>query len=104
MIAGKNPLEALAVLFQSTLATPEGFSEVVVRSVPLTLTGLGIAVAFRGGVYNIGGDGQFILGTVATALVALYVPLGVLTVPAALLAGFVAGGLFAGIAGELRAR
>jgi ABC-type uncharacterized transport system permease subunit len=104
MIAGKNPLEALIVLFQSTLATPEGFSEVVVRSVPLTLTGLGIAVAFRAGVYNIGGDGQFIVGTIATAAVALCPPLGAFALPLALLAGFVVGGLFAGIPGELRAR
>jgi ABC-type uncharacterized transport system permease subunit len=104
LIAGKNPLEALLVLVQSTLMTPEGFAEVVVRSVPLTLTGLGIAVAFRAGVYNIGGDGQFILGTIATALVALYVPLGAFTLPLALLAGFAAGGLFAAIPGELRAR
>lgn len=104
MIAGKNPLDALIVLFQSTLATPEGFSEVVVRSVPLTLTGLGIAVAFRAGVYNIGGDGQFIVGTIATAGVALYPPLGAAALPLALAAGFAAGGLFAGIPGELRAR
>lgn len=104
LVADKNPLDAIVVLFQATLATPDGFYEVIVRSVPLMLTGLGIAIAFRGGVYNIGGDGQFILGTIGAAVVALYMPIGKFTLPVALLAGFAAGGLFAGIPGELRAR
>ncbi|HEY4217768.1 MAG TPA: ABC transporter permease [Gemmatimonadaceae bacterium] len=81
-------------------------SGTLVRSTPLILTGLAVAVAFRAGVFNIGAEGQFLVGTAAATAVAL--ALGnapsMIVLPALLLAGAIAGAAWAWIAGALRAR
>lgn len=81
-------------------------SGTLVRAVPLMLTGLGVAVAFRAGVFNIGAEGQLLAGAVAAAFVGLHwsAGLGHLTVPMALCAGTIAGAAWAGIAAVMRAR
>jgi ABC-type uncharacterized transport system permease subunit len=72
---------------------------------PLIAGGLGVAVGFRTGLFNIGGRGQMLLGGAAAGWVALNVGLPFpLLMVAAVLAGMVAGGLWAGIAGLLKAR
>jgi simple sugar transport system permease protein len=73
--------------------------------IPLAILGVGIAIAFRGGVFNIGGEGQFVLGAIAGTLVALRGDsLGALAVPLVLAASALGGALWAGIAALLRAR
>ena len=81
-------------------------SGTLVRAVPLMLTGLGVAVAFRAGVFNIGAEGQLLAGAVAAVFVGLHwsTGLGRLTVPMALCAGTVAGAAWAGIAAVMRVR
>jgi len=79
-------------------------SGTLVRAIPLAIIGTGLAIAFRAGVFNIGGEGQLMLGAVAATLVALRGDAGALTAPLALLAATAAGALWAGIAGVLRAR
>lgn len=104
--AGKDPLQAYGVLIGYSLGTANGFHEVVVRAIPLTLAGLGIVVAFRANIFNIGADGQITVGAVFA--VALIGPVGMLPtwlmVPAFLALGAVAGAAYGGIAGWLRAR
>lgn len=81
-------------------------SATLVRSVPLVLSGLAVALAFRAGVWNIGAEGQLLFGAIAASAVALgmeNVP-AVLAIPAVLLVGGVAGGAWAGIAALLRVR
>ncbi len=88
------------------------FSATLVRAVPLTLTGLAVAVAFRAGVLNIGAEGQFLAGAaaaVATGTLAASLQWGPvaqhwLVLPAALAAGAVLGAGWAGIAAWLRRR
>lgn len=72
---------------------------------PITIAGLGLAVAFRSGLFNIGGTGQIIAGAVGSTVVALYVPVwpGPLHFFAAVLAGILAGALFGGFVGFLKA-
>lgn len=80
-------------------------SGTLVRATPLMLTGAAVAVAFRAGVFNIGVEGQFLIGASVAASVALAVPGGgVFTLLAAMVAGAVGGALWAGIAALLRAR
>ena len=80
-------------------------SATLVRSVPLMLTGCAVAVAFRAGVFNVGAEGQLIVGAAAAACVALWLPrAGAIGIIAALAAGGVAGGAWAGVAAVLRAR
>ena len=57
LLAGQNPWRVLTTLLLYALG-PQGWSEVLVHAVPLTLIGLGVAFALRAGLFNIGGDGQ----------------------------------------------
>lgn len=78
----------------------------VVRAVPLMLTGLAVALAFRAGVFNLGAEGQFLVGAAAgtaTSLGLSALP-GIITLFLALIAGALAGAAWAGIAAELRRR
>lgn len=80
-------------------------SATLVRAVPLMLTGCAVAMAFRAGVFNVGAEGQLIVGAAAAASVALWLPRhGAPGAVAALVAGTVAGGAWAGIAAVLRSR
>jgi len=105
LLAGRNPLETAWTLLHYTLATFNGFTEVLVYAGPLTLIGLGAAVAFRSGIWNIGGESQLVCGAVLA--VALAVPLARLG-PAGLWAflavGCIGGGLAGALVGWLRAR
>lgn len=81
-------------------------SGTLVRATPLVLTGLAVALAFQAGVFNIGAEGQFLLGAVAATAVALTgtgIPRGVL-IPVLLAAGAAAGAVWAWIAAALRSR
>lgn len=95
--AGANPVAAYADLFRGAFADLFGFATTLVKMTPLVFAGLGVAVALRAGLYNIGAEGQIYLGGLGAALVGLYVhglpPL--LHVPLAMLAAFIAGGLWA---------
>ena len=80
--------------------------DTLVHATPLIITGLAVAIAFRAGIWNIGADGQFIAGATAAALVGVSAPsgIGLLALPLALIAGAVAGGIWAAVAAWLRSR
>ncbi len=81
------------------------FSGTLVRAIPLAILGVGLSISFRAGIFNIGGEGQLLLGAVAAAVVGMYgTALGVGGVIVALAAGCVAGALWAGVAAILKAR
>ncbi len=106
LMAGKNPVAAYTSLLAYTLGTFNGFFEVVTQSIPLALVGLGVAVAFRAGVFNIGGDGQLLFGAIVSfALAPVFgdwpMPFGLI---AYLAAGFVGGGILGAFVGWLKAR
>ena len=82
------------------------FGDALVRSTPLILTGLAVALVFRAGIFNIGAEGQFLVGAAAsTALGVRWGPsFGTAIIPLALLASMAAGAVWAGIAAELKRR
>ena len=92
---GVNPFQAYGVIAQKTLFDFRGFTEVVRKSIPLMLAGVGLVLAFRAQFWNIGAEGQILAGATAASGFALFVPLPpALMIPAMFLAGFVAGGLW----------
>lgn len=101
-----NPLEAYAAMLGGALGTPSGLMQSAVKATPLLLVGLGIVIAFRANVINIGGEGQIIAG----ALLATWFTVtfrtwqGVVLLPGALLLGFAAGALWGFVPGLLKAR
>src|SRR6185312_7131809 len=98
---------ALGALWRGSFGNWYAFtSSTLVRATPLVLTGLAVAVAFRAGVWNIGADGQLLIGAAAAAAVGLAFGngLGWAVLPLALLVGAIGGGCWAGIAAFLRTR
>lgn len=105
LISGHNPLQAYAVMWDGIFGSQRNFSEVLVKATPLIFTGIAVAVAYSGGVWNIGGEGQFYLGAIGAAYVGIYwghLPSAVL-IPLVLLMGFIGGALWAIIPGLLKA-
>lgn len=101
-----NPLEAYGVMIKGAFGDVSGITQTLVRASPLLLVGLGIVIAFRGGVLNIGGEGQLVMGAIATTAISLWLrdwPGWILMI-LAMAAGAVAGGIWGGIPGILRAK
>lgn len=99
--------DALRAFFSGAFGSWYAFgSGTLVRATPLILTGLSVAVAFRAGVFNIGAEGQFLVGAAAATTVALLVPNAPsgLLIPCVLIAGAIAGGGWATIAAVLKRR
>ncbi|MDW8325391.1 MAG: ABC transporter permease [Anaerolineales bacterium] len=104
---GYNAVAAYGGMLQGALGSPEGIAHSILNAVPLTFAGLSVAFAFKGGLFNIGGEGQLFFGAVTSAWIGialggLGLP-GIVHVTLALLAGFTAGSLWAAISGVLKA-
>jgi len=92
-------------LLSGSVGSLNALSESLTAAVPLTLAGLGIALGFRAGMFNIGAEGQLLIGGMAAVIAGFSfqgLP-GIVHVPLVLLAGAFAGGFYAAIAGWLRA-
>lgn len=63
---GANPFTAYLSLLEGAFGSVSGFTQTLVTATPLLLVGLGVTIAFRGGVINIGGEGQLIVGALAS--------------------------------------
>jgi len=102
---GANPLEAYAALVEGAVGSPNAIADTLVKATPLLLIGLGTCIAFRGGVVNIGGEGQLVVGAIAATLLGLTYPEapGYVIIPLAMLMGFLAGGVWGAIPGALKA-
>ena len=106
MLLGKDPVRGLAVFFWEPLRTGYALGELVVKATPLLLIALGLAVAFRSNVWNIGAEGQYVIGAVAASGVALLAEPGSskwIVVPI-LLAGTFGGMVWGGLTAWLRDR
>jgi len=105
LIINVNPIEAYGVLLFGNLTSLYGISEILIKAVPLIMTGLAFAFAYRTGLFNIGAEGQMYVGAIAAVIVGL--KFGHLSpfiaIPLALLAALVAGAIWGGIPGMLKA-
>ena len=97
--------DAYVALFEGSLKGRRAISETLLEATPLVLTGLSVTFAFRAGLFNIGGDGQFLAGALASVYTAFALDLPTAVhLPLALLAGVAGGAVWGGIAGVLKAR
>jgi len=64
-LLGTDPFEAYSALIRGALGNVSGITQTLTKATPLLLVGLGICIAFRGGVINIGGEGQIVVGALA---------------------------------------
>ncbi len=105
IIFGADPLKTFGSMAIGAFGSVHGFSETLVKAIPLVLTGLGVAIAFRLKFWNIGAEGQLTLGGVAAAGVALFLEKafpGRSLLLAAILGSILAGALWAGIPALLK--
>jgi simple sugar transport system permease protein len=93
---GHSPRELLAILVSGSIGSRFAMEGTVLKAVPLLLTGLAVAVAFRAGVWNIGAEGQFLVGALAAFLAARW------GVAASLIAAMIAGAAWASLATLMR--
>jgi general nucleoside transport system permease protein len=105
-ITGKGPLEIYVKLFSDTLGNSYGIGQVLFKATPLIFTGLSVAFAFRGGLFNIGAEGQLYIGSLLIGISGVIFgnlhPL--LLIPLCLVAGFIGGAIWGFIPGFLKWR
>ncbi len=103
---GKDPVAGLRVFFWDPIKNPYALGELTVKATPLLLIALGLAVCFRSNVWNIGAEGQYVLGAIAASGVALMADKGSSSwiVLPVILAGILGGMFWAGITAWLRDR
>jgi ABC-type uncharacterized transport system permease subunit len=103
---GKDPVRGLQVFFWEPVKSTYALSELMVKATPLLIIALGLAVCFRSNVWNIGAEGQYLIGAIFASGVALTATgeTGAWIVPAIIVAGVLGGMLWAGITALLRDR
>jgi len=105
LISGYDPIEGYQALFQGIFKTPRNVGWAIVTSTPIILTGLGVCFAFQTGLFNMGAEGQFIIGTIVGFLVGYKLPLPPIIHPiVAILLAMLAGALYGALAGFIKAR
>jgi general nucleoside transport system permease protein len=105
-LLGKDPVKGLQVFFYEPIKNAYAWSELSVKATPLILIALGLAVCFRSNVWNIGAEGQFVVGALAAGWMAMQAgpETGRWIVVAVLLAGMLGGMVWSGIVALLRDR
>ncbi|BAD40219.1 ABC transporter permease [Symbiobacterium thermophilum] len=107
VLAGKDPVLAAKAFVRAVAGEPRMFGNVLVSTIPLIFTGLAVAFAYRAGLFNIGVEGQYLMAQIATVVVGVWwtPPKGLewLHPILALGAGAVAGAIWGGIVGLLKA-
>ncbi|CAN1526934.1 COG4603 ABC-type uncharacterized transport system, permease component [Burkholderiaceae bacterium] len=104
---GKDPVQGLAVFFWEPIRSAYALGELVVKATPLLIIALGLALCFRSNVWNIGAEGQYVMGAVFATGIALMADKASspwVMVPSVLLAGVLGGMVWAGITAFLRDR
>jgi general nucleoside transport system permease protein len=102
---GESVLNTYKVMWNGAFGSFYFVTATFARATPIIFIGVGLALAFRAGVFNMGAEGQMVLGAIAAALAALYIPgPGILKIISALVAGILAGGLWALLAAWMEAK
>ena len=103
-LSGAPPLDAIVVLVSEPFGSAYGLSETALKTVPLALCALAVALALKIGLWNIGAEGQLYMGALGGMAAALWWPdlPGALGLPLAILAGALAGALWASVPGLLK--
>lgn len=103
---GRSPIAAYGALLDGAFGNRNSLAETLVRTVPLALAGIGISIAFRAGVFNVGAEGQLFVGGMVAAWIGVAFPdlPGAILLPSMIVAAFAAGALWSAVAGWLKLR
>src|SRR5271166_3440127 len=100
LVSHLDPIAAYGALASGAFGSPQGIAETLAQTSTLLFAGLGVGLALRAGLFNVGAEGQLVLGGLAAAVAgaAAHLPWPV-EIPLCLIAGATAGGLWAALAG-----
>ena len=105
LASGTNPIKAYLALGEGAFGTQKAVIETLIKATPFILGGLGIALAFRGGLFNIGVEGQLFVGSAFAVTIGYSIELpAFIHLPLALLGGMFGGAIWAAIPGYFKAR
>jgi len=106
LLASASPVDAYRALWNGSVGTTASVAQTATTAIPIVVVGLGMGLAFRVGLFNLGGEGQMVLGALATSVVghALEPLPGVIAFVAAVVSGMAAGALWAVLPGWWEAR
>jgi ABC-type uncharacterized transport system permease subunit len=104
-IAGYDPFSAYSSLYKGIFSKPRYIMNIIIKAIPIMLTGLSVAFAFKTGLFNIGAEGQYIIGAIAAAIVGYMVDLpSIIHIPLVIIVAMLASGAWGGLAGYLKAK
>lgn len=105
VISGNSPITAYGAMIEGIIGKPKYIAWTIIKATPYILTGLSIAFAFKTGLFNIGAEGQFIIGSLVATLVGYGVNLpAIIHIPLTIILAGIAGGLWGAIAGFLKSK
>ncbi len=107
LLFGQSPARVFAALVAGTWGNPYGLGQVLFKATPLVFTGLAVAIPFRAGLFNIGAEGQAVLGALAAGILGAHLPVGTpwpIAVPTVALTAFLAGASWGAVPGWLKAK
>jgi len=111
LLAGRDPLLAYLALWEGALGSPRALGETLIWATPFLFTGLGVALAFRAGLFNVGAEGQLAVGATLAAWLGYALPAlaggaipALVHLPLVLLGGALGGAVWGAIPGWLKAR
>lgn len=105
IFSGYDPITAFNTLLKGIFSRPKYILKVIEKSTPIILTGISVAFAFKTGLFNIGAEGQYIIGSVVAMMVGVSLKLpAVYQVPIIFLAGIISGAIYGGLIGILKAK
>ncbi|WP_343345044.1 ABC transporter permease [Terrisporobacter petrolearius] len=104
-ISGNSPIEAYGAMIEGIIGKPKYIAWTIIKATPYILTGLSIAFAFKTGLFNIGAEGQFIIGALVATVVGYSINLpAIIHIPLTIILAGLAGGLWGSIAGFLKSK
>lgn len=105
LISGNDPIVAYGAMIEGIIGKPKYIAWTIIKATPYILTGLSIAFAFKTGLFNIGAEGQFIIGALVATLLGYSLNLpSIIHIPLTIIVAGIAGGLWGAIAGFLKAK
>lgn len=107
LFSGCNPFSCFGIMCEMIFTRPKNIVNVIVMATPLILTGVGISFAYQAGLFNIGAEGQYIMGAVAAAMAGSVITPAypaILAYPLVVLSGVMAGMIYAAVIGYLKAK
>ncbi|MCD6551344.1 ABC transporter permease [Thermotoga sp.] len=106
VMIGQNPVTAYKAMIEGAFGDLQALADTIIKTTPLILTGLAVGFGFRAGLFNIGAEGQMIMGAILATVVGMNMR-GVppsLAIPLTMIAGMIGGAAWASIAGYLKAK